>query len=108
MFEENPTCLGTADKCGEAGTCQNKPAALTMEGFSTALQQMMQTDLVRVWKRTEEGEDPVEGRRVSPQYLALQPFVMEMALQTQALCIHQRASLKMTCPHCHEPSRAEL
>lgn len=104
MFEENPACLGTADKCGEAGTCQNKPAALTMKGFSTALRQLMQTVLERVWKRTEEGEDPC----VSPQYLALQPFVMEMALQTQALCIHQRASLKMTCPHCYEPSRAEL
>lgn len=64
MFEENPACLGTADKCGEAGTCQNKPAALTMEGFSTALQQIMQTVLERVWKRTEEGEDPVEGRHV--------------------------------------------
>lgn len=71
----------------------------------------MQTVLERVWKRTEEGEDLAEGRArgtcVSPQYLALQPFVMEMALQTQALCIHQWASLKMTCPHCYEPSREQ-
>lgn len=108
MFEENPACLGAADKCDETCNCQNKPAALAMEGFSTALPQMMQTVLEGVWKHTEEGEKPVEGRArgtcVSPQYLALQLFVMEMALQTQALCIHQRASLKMTCPHCYEES----
>jgi len=62
-----------------------------MEGFSTALPQMMQTVLERVWKRTEEGEDPVEGRArgtcVFPQYFALQPFVMEMALQTHSVYI---------------------